>query len=116
LINTSTDQFWADRDAAFTADSHTIELQLDSVLAVNQHEAVVQVSGEQALEANIGDKRTFRNGGSIVGIPNLDFSLQSTPPGGNGSISDLEVFDLQKLSLLSLQSGRTSSRLQISRG
>jgi hypothetical protein len=74
-------------------------------LAVTQHEAVGQVSGEQVLEANIGDNGIFINGGSIVGIPNLDLGFQPTSPGGNGSVSDLEVFDLQKLSLFSLQPG-----------
>ncbi|TKB32486.1 MAG: hypothetical protein E8D51_10165, partial [Nitrospira sp.] len=92
-----------DHDVAFSADSHTIEPQLDSVLAVTQHEAVGQVRGEQALEPNIGDEGTLENGGSIVGIFDLDLGFQSTPPGGNGSVSNLEVFDLQRLSLLSLQ-------------
>jgi hypothetical protein len=104
LINTSTDQFWADRDAAFTADSHTIEPQLDSVLAVTQHEAVGQVRGEQALETNIGNEGTLKNGGSIIGISDFDLGVQPTSPGGHSPLADLKVFDLQKLALLPLES------------
>jgi hypothetical protein len=106
FISTSTDQFWADRDTPASADSHAIESQLNAGLASPfQHEAVVQVRGQEASESLIGDDGTLVNGGSIVGISDLDLGLQSASPGGNVSVSDLEVFDLQKLSLFSLQPG-----------
>jgi hypothetical protein len=103
---TATDQFWADRDAAFATDGHAIEPQINSRLVYEiQHEAIREIVGQKAVESEVSNKGTFVNGGSIVGIPNLNLGLHSTPPGGNGSISDLEVLDLQKLSLLSLQPG-----------
>ena len=108
FVSTSTDQLWANRDAAFTADSHTVEAELDSGLAIAtkiQHEAVVQVRGQESFESEISDNGAFVNGGSIVGIPNLDLGFQPTSPGSNGSVSNLEVFDLQRLSLLPLQPG-----------
>jgi hypothetical protein len=42
---------------------------------------------------------------AVVGISDFYFGLQSTPSGGNGSVSNLEFFDLQELSLLSFQPG-----------
>jgi hypothetical protein len=84
---------------------------LDSVLAVTQHEAIRKVGSEQAVESNIRDKGALINHLAVVGISDFYFGLQSTPPGGNGSVSNLEFFDLQKLSLLSFQPG--SNLLQV---
>ena len=109
----ATDQFSADRKASSSTNSHTIEPQLNSGLAVTQHEAIRKVSGEQSFESNVSDNGTFVNRDSIIGISDLDLGLQSTTPGSNGSVSDLQVFDLQKLPLLSLQPG--TNLLQVPR-
>jgi len=106
FISTSTDQLRANRDAAFATDGHTIEAQLNAVLVTEiQHETITKIARHETAESDISDNRAFINGSSIVGIPYLDISLKSSPPGGNGSVSDLKVFDLQRLSLLSLQPG-----------
>ena len=112
-IGAIADQFWADRDTPASADRHAIEPQLNASLATEiQHEAIRKVGSEQALESNISDNGTLINGGPIVGISDFDLSLQSTTPGGDGSLTDLKVFDLQKLSLLS-QIGRASCRERV---
>jgi hypothetical protein len=105
-ISTSTDQFWADRDTSFASNRHAVQPELNPSLPSEiQHETITKVVGQESFESEVSDHGTFINGGSIVGIPNLDFSLQPTTPGGNGSVSNLEAFDLQELSLFSLQPG-----------
>ena len=113
-IGAIADQFWADRDTPASANSHAIEPQLNAGLATEiQHEAIAQVARQESFESNISDNGTLINGGSVVGIPDFDLSFQPTTPGGDGSLTDLKVFDLQKLSLLSLQPG--TNLLQVPR-
>ena len=106
FISTSTDQFLTNRDMSASTDSHTIEPELNSSLSSEiQHETITKIVRQESFESEVSDNGAFVNGGSIVGIPNFDLGLQSALPGGNGSVSDLEFFDLQKLSLLLLQPG-----------
>jgi len=106
LIGPTTDQIWANGYTPSPANGHTIESQLNAILVTEiQHETITKMAGHETVESKVSDNGAFINSDSIAGIPNLDLGLQSTPPGGNGSISDLEVFDLQKFSLLSLQPG-----------
>jgi len=72
---------------------------------------ITKIVRQESFESEVSDNGAFVNGGSIVGIPNFDLGLQSAPPGGNGSVSDLEFFDLQKLSLLLLQPGTNLIRV-----
>jgi len=103
------------RDAAFATIRHTIESHLNAGLATEiQHEAVGQVRGEQALETN-NIERALANNDSIVGISDLDLGLQSTPPGGNGSVSNLEASILRKSRFSRSSLKRTSPNFKISR-
>jgi hypothetical protein len=111
-IGAFADQFLVDGDSSFASNSHAVQPELNpSSPSEIQHETITKVVGQESFESEVSDNGPFVNGGSIVGIPNLNLGLHSTPPGGNGSISDLEVFDLQKLSLFSLQPG--SNLLQV---
>jgi hypothetical protein len=101
----STHEVSVNGDPSFTPDGHPVQAELNPWLSNPiEHEPVLQIAGNKTIESEIGNDGTFIDDRTI-GVPYLDFGLQSTPPGGNGSVSDLEFFDLQKLSLLSLQPG-----------
>jgi len=105
-IRTFADQFLIDDDSSSATDSHAVEPELDSSLSSEiQHEAITEVVRQETVESEVSDNGTLVLNGSIVGISNLDLGLEPTPPGGDGSLADLEVFDLQKLSFLPLQPG-----------
>jgi len=48
FISTSTDQFPAKRDTSASTDSHTIEPQLNAILATQiQHESITKIAGQE---------------------------------------------------------------------
>jgi len=105
LVITCADQLGTDRDTASAADGHAIEAELNARLADPiEHEAILQITWEQPMKSNIGDDGALILDGSI-NAPDFDVCFEATPPGGNGPVTNMEVFDLQKFSLLSLQPG-----------
>lgn len=117
FISTATDQFSADRGMSAAADGQAIESQLYAGLVCKlQHEPIREVAGHESFESEVSDNGTFVNDGSIVGIPNLDISLQATPQEAMAPlpISGSSIFRNSRFSRSSLK--RTSSRFRRSRG
>jgi hypothetical protein len=96
-------EFSVNGDPTFTPDGHAVEPQLDAGLLVRQHELVLQVRGEQALESDIGDNGTFVDHRAI-GVADFDIGLQTAAPGSNGASADVQILDLEKVPLLPFES------------
>lgn len=66
-----------------------------------QHELVLQVTREEPIESEIGNNGTFIDH-CAVGATDVDLSLESAPPGGNGTGTDLQALNLKEIPLLPL--------------
>ena len=104
-----TDQFRMDGNPSFASDCHTVESEHDSSLLRGQHATLSDtiVNKYVSLHSEIADDRTTIDN-RTVDISGFDVRGDFASQGSDGAISDLEIFDLEELSL---QSFKTSPRL-----
>jgi hypothetical protein len=105
-----TDEFRMDGHPSFSPDSQAVQSQHDASLLHGQDATLVHVIVNEhiSLHSEIADGETAIGSNRTVGIPGFDVRRDFASQGSDGAISDLEILDLEELSL---QSFETSPRL-----
>ena len=83
---------------ACASDCHAVQAEPNAWLDGSQESFVVQTGFWHAFESNEIIDRAFEDE-VAVGLPNFNIGGDSTAPGSEGPISDLQVLDLNKLPL-----------------
>jgi hypothetical protein len=96
-------------DPSFSANRHTIHSQYNASLTERQQSGFIAavMDGNVTEETNIVQDGTAIHNGA-VNVPDFEVGFNSSSPDSQGTISELEILDLDKLTLVPFQtlSGR----------
>ena len=96
------DQLGVDGDSSFPSDSHAIQSGKDASLLPGEGSTVgnIIVDHDAADQSKIDKSRSVIDGLSVL-VSDVDVSRDLASPGGNGTSTDLQLLDLDKLALQS---------------
>ena len=111
------DKLTVNNDSSPSADSHTIEAQVNSWLSIRKEMGIFQpiASGETDLEPIIGDNGTIIDYRPI-GVSNFNVSFDTTAPSGYRFITNSDFLNLEQLPLLSLKSSANATQILNTKG
>ena len=89
-------------DPAFATDSHAVQTEPNTWLNGGQEPFVVQIGFGHTLKSDQVVHRTLEDKVTI-GLTNVDLSGDSATPGRQGSVTDLQILDMNKVPLLPFQ-------------
>jgi hypothetical protein len=95
----SADELFTNSDTSLATDGHAVEAQSDTLLGAGQGNIVIDAGVRHVNETSIVEGVAFVDE-SAISVADFDVRFYATLPSGEGTGADLQVLDLEKISLL----------------
>jgi hypothetical protein len=101
----TTDELGLDSDSSLASNSHSIQAQPDTDLTDGESASLFGsvVNEDRSMEATVNEHGPMISDRAI-GVADFDISADLSAPGGERTITELNVFNAERLLLVSLQS------------